>query len=45
MKTSVIVRFRLYYNFICKAIPFGFLEGQVLPEMPKEWLETCVPQI
>jgi hypothetical protein len=45
MKTSVIARFRLYYNFIRIAIPLCFLEGQVLPEMPKEGIETCVPQI
>lgn len=44
MKNSIITRFRLYYNFICVVIPFGFLNGQVLPEMPQEWIETCVPK-
>ena len=25
-------------------IPFGFLKGQELPELPQEWIETCVPE-
>jgi Secretion system C-terminal sorting domain len=43
MKISIIAGSRLYQIIIYIGIPFGFLQGQVLPEMPQEWIETCVP--
>lgn len=44
MKISIISTLRLYQIIVYIGIPFGFLHGQVLPEMPQEWIETCVPQ-
>jgi hypothetical protein len=44
MKISVITRLRLFPLFISYGIPLGFLQSQVLPEKPREWIETCVPE-
>ena len=44
MKTAIFTNLRLCYIFICIGISLSFLQGQVLPEMPQEWIETCVPK-
>jgi hypothetical protein len=43
MKKSFVARLCLYHIFVCGFISLGFGQGQVLPEMPQEWIETCVP--
>jgi hypothetical protein len=43
MKKSFVARLCLYHIFVCGFITLGLGQGQDLPEMPKEWIETCVP--
>lgn len=44
MKTSIAARSRIYYFFICMCLALSFTQGQVLPQMPQEYIETCVPK-
>ncbi|MBK8855953.1 MAG: T9SS type A sorting domain-containing protein [Saprospiraceae bacterium] len=41
---TIITRFRFLFCFIWCIAPSEFLPGQVLPDMPQEWIETCVPE-
>ena len=40
---SFVARLCLYHIFVCGFIALGFGQGQDLPEMPQEWIETCIP--
>lgn len=44
IKSSVSLRFSIFQFFMYCAVPFGFLQSQNVPEMPREWIETCVPE-
>ena len=44
MKTAKVTCLHFYFLFLTMGLPFSLLQGQVLPEMPQEWIETCVPQ-
>ena len=44
MKVLYLTSWRLYITFLCLSISIAFLQAQVLPDMPQEWIEACVPQ-
>lgn len=44
MKRAKISCKHFYLLFIMLALPFGLLNGQELPQLPQEWIATCVPQ-
>lgn len=36
--------FYFFQILLVCVFPFGFLKGQEFPELPQEWIETCVPE-